>query len=679
MNSKGSKKLVVTLIVSFVVIASFTGIMGFVSSNITKNSINQLVGEQSTLTAHSALNRIDFSVSNKISELRELGSDSRIQNLLLQSEIDTEYVSNLISTKLEEKKSFYQDQFGYPVFGRILVTDAYGNKVGDTESRTLENLSEEFWWNEAREFYVHVQDIIYDEDVDIYGIEISVRINDKRGNFIGIIHALYNFEDIVEIIEEFKAQSQLRTSEFDLFDNDGFSIYSTADFEEDRFIGDYISDESSDVQLELEERFELLENKEAEILLKYGFNEPELTDEQEEELSYRLEPLEEQYDQIIRIFEFENPSFQEEQQLDLQLEELDLQYREILAEYGFFEPNLTPEQEEQLEAELFALEKEFGLVYDEFDFDFTFGDKGFAILGTDGGKEILHSYSRQIGYDEFSSLGWTLMVHTEMDEILAEVNAQRDSLLIAIVVVTIIAVLLGVYFARVFYKQSRKLNDIEQMSTIGQLSSNIAHDMRNPLGTIRSSIERISDQNKGQNKHITQEVERVKRSVNRMSHQVEGVLNYVRTTPLISDNYSLLEMISYAKDSLSIPSNIKLILPKNDVIIECDQEKLEITFVNLILNAVQAIDKKEGTIAIRISENPSTVALEFENSGPSIPKEQINKVFEPLFTSKLKGTGLGLSSCKNIIEQHKGTITVTSDPVVFRVELPKKQETKNEN
>ena len=265
------------------------------------------------------------------------------------------------------------------------------------------------------------------------------------------------------------------------------------------------------------------------------------------------------------------------------------------------------------------------------------------------------------------------MIHTDMDEILSDVNSQRDSLLIVIFSVTIIAGLLGVSFARIFYRQSTKLHDIQQMSTIGQLSSNIAHDMRNPLGTIRSSVERISDQNKNENKHVTQEVERIKRAVNRMSHQVEGVLNYVRTTPLISDDYSVQEMLTYAKDSIQIPSNVKIMMPENDCTIECDQEKLEITFVNLILNAVQAIDKEDGTIQIKISEKSNEITIEFKNSGIPIPKEQLGKIFEPLFTSKLKGTGLGLSSCKNIIEQHNGMITVTSDPVIFTVTLPKKQ------
>ena len=109
----------------------------------------------------------------------------------------------------------------------------------------------------------------------------------------------------------------------------------------------------------------------------------------------------------------------------------------------------------------------------------------------------------------------------------------------------------------------------------------------------------------------------------------------------------------------------------SDVTIECDSEKLEMVFVNLILNAVQAIDSDDGTITIRLTDKRTNLKLEFENSGPLIPDDKLSEIFKPLFTTKLKGTGLGLTSCKNIIEQHKGMINVTSNPVIFTISLQK--------
>ncbi len=89
------------------------------------------------------------------------------------------------------------------------------------------------------------------------------------------------------------------------------------------------------------------------------------------------------------------------------------------------------------------------------------------------------------------------------------------------------------------------------------------------------------------------------------------------------------------------------------------------------LNSIQAMHEG-GTIEISISEKDNMAVLEFTDSGEGIPYENLGKVFEPLFTTKQKGTGLGLASCKNIVEQHMGKISVKNNPTTFIIELPKK-------
>ncbi len=96
-----------------------------------------------------------------------------------------------------------------------------------------------------------------------------------------------------------------------------------------------------------------------------------------------------------------------------------------------------------------------------------------------------------------------------------------------------------------------------------------------------------------------------------------------------------------------------------------------IVFVNVILNALQSIEENEGYITINMIETLSDVTIKFENSGPNISSNDLKHIFDTLFTTKLEGTGLGLSSCKNIVEQHKGTIHATTNPVIFSIWLPK--------
>ena len=299
------------------------------------------------------------------------------------------------------------------------------------------------------------------------------------------------------------------------------------------------------------------------------------------------------------------------------------------------------------------------------------GNSGYAIYDLGVGEVINTATPIPVSEKDYlyvSVITPTATISDRVNEII-----QLNEMITTIILGTIAFILVFL-----FIKRSQRLEK-EKLAIIGQLSSNIAHDMRNPLGTIRSSLRRIEKQNDDKNQIVTDETNRIKRSINRMSHQVEQVLNYVRTTPIVSKESSLLEMLHYALETIEIPDNVKINFPDDDIDIICDSEKLEIVFVNLILNAVQAINKDQGTISVSFNQKKDGLMMEFENSGPAIPHEVLPRIFEPLFTTKLKGTGLGLSGCKNIIEQHGGTIKATSNPVKFTIFLPinhEKPETK---
>ncbi|KAF6246973.1 hypothetical protein C6990_07785 [Nitrosopumilus sp. b3] len=254
----------------------------------------------------------------------------------------------------------------------------------------------------------------------------------------------------------------------------------------------------------------------------------------------------------------------------------------------------------------------------------------------------------------------TQSINKEIDDIIFVTQVQSIFLLLSTIVV-LLALLV---------KRSQSFKK-EKLTVIGQLSSNIAHDIRNPLGTIKNAGVIIQKENKDGNGIISREIDRINLSVRRISHQIEEVLNYVRTTPLILKLYSLNQIIQEAIDTLTVPENITIDTPKKDATIKIDHEKILIVFVNIILNAIQSIGDAKGKINISIDETETHVTIEFENSGPNIPSKDLKRVFDTLYTTKLEGTGLGLSSCKNIIEQHKGEITAHTNPVKFSIKLPK--------
>ena len=213
----------------------------------------------------------------------------------------------------------------------------------------------------------------------------------------------------------------------------------------------------------------------------------------------------------------------------------------------------------------------------------------------------------------------------------------------------------------------------ERINTIGMLASQIAHDIKNPLQIIKNSIEIIRKKNP-EDKIIIREINRANRGIARISHQVEDVLNYVNPTQTRFIPVSLLKIIQSTIDTVKIPKKVEVILPKKDILVECDAEKMESVFNNIILNAIHAIGNTVGKITIRLVQDKDNAIIEFENTGPNIEKNMLPKIFEPLFSTKEKGTGLGLVSCKNIIETHGGNISVRSNPVVFKIKIPLKHE-----
>jgi|GEM_PF-2526179 len=209
----------------------------------------------------------------------------------------------------------------------------------------------------------------------------------------------------------------------------------------------------------------------------------------------------------------------------------------------------------------------------------------------------------------------------------------------------------------------------EKFTTVGRFASKMAHDLRNPLSIIQLSLENLRLLY-GVDPIKQKQFDKIYRSIDRITHQVEGVLDFVREIPMTLEKTTLSKVIHESLDSITIPSNIKLILPKNDVDLICDKRQLAVGLNNLILNSIQAI-KKNGTITLTNKENNNSIIITIKDSGSGISKDRINDIFEPLFTTKQQGTGLGLASVKSIIKAHAGTISVTSPPTIFTITLSK--------
>jgi len=208
----------------------------------------------------------------------------------------------------------------------------------------------------------------------------------------------------------------------------------------------------------------------------------------------------------------------------------------------------------------------------------------------------------------------------------------------------------------------------EHLLTIGELSARLSHDIRNPLGVIRMAIENMRD-TKNKPEGFEASINRCDRAIDRITHQIDDVMDFVRQKPLTLTHNYFLDILNSSIMSMKIPESIKIITPKDDFVLYCDPEQIQIVFSNLILNSIQALSQN-GQIDISILQNNDYIEIIFADSGKPIPEKIISKIFEPLFTTKQTGTGLGLVSCKTIIESHGGSIRVKNNPTRFEITLP---------
>ncbi len=219
-------------------------------------------------------------------------------------------------------------------------------------------------------------------------------------------------------------------------------------------------------------------------------------------------------------------------------------------------------------------------------------------------------------------------------------------------------------------KESKNIIKLEKFATVGTFSSRLAHDLKNPLTVIKGAVSLLEKTLVTNDESSQKRFSMINAAIERMTHQINGVTDFVRVSNLHSSDVSLNELLESSILRVNVPKSVSIQIPKNDLSINCDPIKLDILFVNILSNAIEAI-KQQGIIKVRFIDHESQIRIEIEDSGPQIPLDVVNQMFEPLFTTKDTGTGLGLASCKNIVEQHGGTISVKNDPTTFVISLPK--------
>jgi two-component system, NtrC family, sensor histidine kinase HydH len=227
----------------------------------------------------------------------------------------------------------------------------------------------------------------------------------------------------------------------------------------------------------------------------------------------------------------------------------------------------------------------------------------------------------------------------------------------------------------------------ERLAALGQLSAGLAHEIRNPLGVIKGSAEMLNQKLQDSNPLASELAGYISSEVNRLSMLVTRFLNFAR--PLKADlaPQDISQLLDHAAASVqdqwkSGAVTVRKDYERNLPRVPLDEGLFEQAFVNLVQNAYEAMGEQGGALYLGImraqNNGHAGVEVRVKDSGPGIPPELREQIFNPFVTTKTTGVGLGLSIVSKIVDEHRGAIRVESKPgqgTCFVVFFPLEEET----
>jgi signal transduction histidine kinase len=221
-----------------------------------------------------------------------------------------------------------------------------------------------------------------------------------------------------------------------------------------------------------------------------------------------------------------------------------------------------------------------------------------------------------------------------------------------------------------------QMSRAEHFATLGEMATGLAHEIRNPLAGIAGVIE-IIGRDLPTTSPARDVVKDVRQEIARINHIVTDLLQTARPHPPQFGNSDLNVTIEHAvmlARQQALARSVEITLHKEPSLpdVEHDSDQIHQVMLNLLLNALQAIDNK-GIVEVKVARRNASAVVEVIDNGRGIPPENLPNIFRPFYTTKGDGTGLGLSLARRIVEDHQGRIDVTSTVgkgTTFAVILP---------
>ncbi len=223
---------------------------------------------------------------------------------------------------------------------------------------------------------------------------------------------------------------------------------------------------------------------------------------------------------------------------------------------------------------------------------------------------------------------------------------------------------------------ARELERAEQLATVGELASGVAHEIRNPVTGVRGALE-LAMRDLPEESASLPLLEEADLQLERIETTTSQLLNYARPPDLrevVVDANTLVDRAVHVVEARARAAGIELEVAPSRVVllVRVDPELMVQVLVNLLFNGIDAMPEG-GPLSIAVSGENSQVCISVRDSGPGIPEDLRLNIFRPFFTTKHKGTGLGLSISQQVVNRHGGAIHVEDTPgggATFVVELP---------
>lgn len=671
------------LVASFIIILLLAMVVGGLAIIQSRYILEESIGEGASIYAGQILNQIDDTITDRIAEFQyqtnsynmdlhtlikksneefqSMGSNEEIFEYIydkdeewISSNNTTVFIDTLLNNNLSKKFNnlidFYKESYNYTVFGEIFLTNRYGANIGLSQKTTDYYQADEEWWLKTREYGKYFGEIEYDASSDLYSTSICIRIDDSDGNFIGILKAVWNIQEIINLlnISLFSSSHGYYTNyTAHLLNTQGSLIYSTNEFE-------FLEDRSEWLALfqEKEERsfFIIYDNKydKEQKLVAYAFStiQEQITDNK------WLLIIDYNTDQIlIPIYE---------------LRDLIILSTILITINGLFISYILSR----------TISKPLIKLRDATE-KISKGklDTSLVINSNDEIGELSESFQKMMmelknSRDELEKYNRDLenkviQRTSELVESKKEIERKNIGLKLAHDKLMEINIQL----------EGRVAERTEQIQKLlkqkDEFIYQLGHDLKNPLGPLISLLPLLE-------KHIETEKDReiIKVLIRNVHYMKNLVAKTLELAKLNSPNTTLNIESFRLDDELNniISQNEYFLNQKNitvinniteDMYVNADKLRFQELFTNLINNAVKYSTEK-GRITIEAQEKDNNIFFSIKDDGIGMTPDQLEQLFDEFYKADksrhdFDSSGLGMTITKRIIEMHGGQIWAESN------------------